>query len=171
MSKFIVEWIENGVVAGKAVKRCSLKDEAGSITENVTIWSADTKGVPFPSFDKLTLGGKVEGELKEGKGGYGPTLYPPKNASVGSQGSFSEASAKRTIEVKAEHIARAQDAKGESIKIASTFTAARETALAELGEEFTEQQYMERFKFWRAWHYNNWEMHQKDIEEAPPFDN
>ncbi len=66
-----------------------------------------------------------------------------------------------------ENVKVAQDNKAEAIKIASTARMATDIVVAH-GYNLDETK--TKWKEWRSWFWNNWEMTQDDIMKSPPFD-
>lgn len=109
--KYQIDWLEKKTTStGKEKADCTLKDEQGNKTANVTIWG------DFPNFSALMPGFEVEGDLVPAKDPkYGPTLYPAKAPRFRSG---------ENLEKKSAMIEKAQDRKEESIAFFNSTNAA-----------------------------------------------
>lgn len=153
--------------AGKAYARTSLKNDAGTLYENVTIFGS------HPGYIDLKEGAFVEGELTpndyKGRKGWKmqALVQAPAWATKGPAKSTNIATA---MKKKEESIGKFQDNKNESIKISSTFRDATLITLAKLGhvgmdEHGFDEKFMVEWKTWRNWLWNNYDV---DTSE-PPF--
>lgn len=150
--------------AGKAYARTSLKNDAGTLYENVTIFGS------HPGYIDLKEGAFVEGELTtndyNGRKGWKmqALVQAPAWATKGPAKSAGIAQAQA---VKREDIKVAQGNKAESIKISSTF---RDATLITI-ESFNgkvgvpAEDFIVEWKKWRNWLWNNYDV---DTSE-PPF--
>lgn len=156
--KFTIEWCEKKTTStGKEKLDARLKDEQGNITDSVTIWS------DFPDFANLMNGGEVTGSLNPAKDPkYGPTLYAPRTPKTPYGGPMRSPSAIATaMKTKEASIGKFQDAKEQSIKVASTFSGAWNMAVA----EFTAQSRItttgatleQLFEKWRQYLWENFD--------------
>lgn len=152
---YIVEWAERKTTStGKekldcSLLDCSLKDELGVATQNVTIWG------DFPNFNEIMPGSKVTGTLTPAKDPkYGPTLYAPKPQKQG--GVYKSQVIEKAMDKKEASIAKFQDQKEESIRLMSaqrdavlivTTLLAGHPQLSTLNEDYIKGEIVK----WRDW--------------------
>ncbi len=110
MSAFNIGKLQKVEKFGKPALVVNVKDNDGVITENVTIYSVDREGKPFPFFDTIDTGSVIEGVLHKNDKGY-VTLYPPKpKFAVGGSGMGAG-----LVKAKTEAIRQSQERKEKAI--------------------------------------------------------
>lgn len=168
--KYKISCLERGETStGKKKATATLIGEDGKQLD-VTIWG------DFPNFAELMPGSEIEGELRPSSDPkYKPSLSPPRVSKTGQGGGYKAQVVEKAMERKESGIARFQASKEESIKIASTFTAAWTTAIAVWQEQCrnsssTVDDIRVLFERWRKFYWENY-----DVTEAngnpkfPPF--
>lgn len=141
---------------GNKYKRCNVKDPSGAIYREVSVFTSSA------FYNDVIEGKNIEGVLKEGdfKGKKQFTLEAPYQPRTGGGG---KAMGTEMIKQKTAAVQAAQDNKYDSIKVASTFTAAWNTTIASFGgKAFEQDAFQKEFKMWRRYFVNNYE-----IEENP----
>lgn len=106
--KYSIEWLERKETStGKTKYDATLKNEAGVVTEKVTIWDS------FPNFSDLKPGTVIDCDVVTKQNGKytNVTAYPSKNPN----GTTRPQGMKAAQERKAEMIEKAQERKSESI--------------------------------------------------------
>lgn len=109
MAAYNIGQITRKQVAGKDIIVCNVKDNDGTVTNNVTIWKTDKDGKVFPGFDTINSGSVVEGNLWTKPGTENVTLYPPKDKK-----SFAPSAG--LMKAKTESIQKFQETKTHSIE-------------------------------------------------------
>lgn len=112
MAHFKIGFIEQKNPDWKVIQ---LRDEAGALTNDVSVNRVNKKGEVFPYFDGITLEADVEGELWTSATGK-HYLFAPKVAKTG----FSGAKVERLMDKKADSIKEFQTTKENSILLAGT---------------------------------------------------
>ena len=168
MSQYRIEWIQVGKTTTNKVKAdATVSDILNETKTDITIWG------DYPDFSSLIPGMIVEGELVQSKDGkYKPSLNAPRSPRIASGGAFKQKMATDLIELKDQKIGLRQDDKYYNIKVASTFTAGWNTAIAEWQEQkrvspHTSQELTALFEKWREYFW-----YEYDVEEGkkyPPF--
>lgn len=122
--------------------------------------------------EELVAGGKVTGDMieKEYRGKPSYTLNAPDKPKTAPGGGFKQKMIEETMEKKERSISRFQDSKEHSIKVASTFSAAWNAAIAEL-EAMREMgadllPLSELFEKWREYFWFEFDV---DEHKYPPF--
>ena len=145
-----------------AVKDISATDVTGALIQG-SVWKKQKDGTDFPDFYKIVVGAEIELNAwtspKSGK----VSFFAPKPKSQRTGGNT--AAIKEAQTVKREDIRNAQENKETSIKIASTFTAAWNTAIAIYNTDKNNLYSVEElFTTWRTFYWKNWD---SDITKAP----
>ena len=167
MATYKIKWLENKNPDWKILTL----DDNGTEIRDVSVNRVNKKGETFPNFDEITNAGTVEGELWKSDAGKN-YLFAPKPQKAGNGGAFKTMQMEKTMGIKAEHIAHAQDEKAYSIKVASTFTAAWNTAVAEWQEQrrtspSTAQTLEALFEKWREWYWLRFDVNETDYPPMP----
>lgn len=166
--KYLIEWIEQKpTISGKQKAEARLKGEDGIVHEKVNIWG------DFPNYASIVNGGTIEGTITPASDPkYPPSLKPSQTPKTASTGAYKAKAMNDAMEKKAEYIGQAQNHKEQGIKVASTFSAAWNTAIAEYQEEKRSHigntaDLEQLFKKWRAFYWNAFDVEATDY---PPFD-
>jgi hypothetical protein len=159
--KFIIEKVDN---KSNDWKITSIKGEQGNVIAEVSVNRVNKKGETFPNFDGIILGATIDGELWTSATGKN-YLFAPKPASTG--GSKGNPGIAKAMEKKNESIAKFQDSKETSIKLAG---AMRDAVL--IVTTFYKDLQMEdgdielKIKQWRNWFLTN---HGNESDVKQPF--
>lgn len=153
---------------GKKKMDAEVIDEQGTLlSQKITIWG------DYPSFETITFGSIVEGDLVAAKDSkYGPTLYPPKQTmqqGAARAGGFSPA---KVMAQKAEGIKAAQENKDLGIMTSSTIRMAVDISLSENNSAamgFDGGVFKDRVLHWREWLISQWDNVKIDPTDKPAF--
>ncbi len=144
---------------GKAMKTATLKDEGGTEIEKVAIWSS------YPDFANLAEGSTIVAEIETKVNGQYTNLSL-KSPATGNFGASKTTQINNAMEKKADMITKAQDNKGESIKIAGTMRDAVLCAIAEYNKDPHNLDTLEQLiTKWRRTLWFEWE----NTNDFPPF--
>lgn len=169
MAKFKIEFIET---KGADWKVASLSADGKTISE-ASINRTSKKGEVFPNFDNLMAGQEIEGEPWQSSGGKW-YIFPPKQETnaVGASGAQPEAYRRPpsainvAMKKKEESIGKFQDAKEQSIKVASTFSGAWNMAIAEhtanMRINISGQTLDQLFNYWRQYLWEHFDCSDSD---------
>lgn len=132
----------------KPYKMCEV--ECQGETRKVNIWSN------APDFANLKEGSIIVGTMvKDGQ--YWNITFENSNTSPrGSQG-FKTAQIKETMDIKRQDIARSQENKENSIKIASTIRMAVDIATSLTVDQWHSTTMEEEIRHWRSWLWQQWD--------------
>lgn len=153
-----VEWMERRTTTtGKAMIKATLADESGAHFTDIGIWS------DFPGFTEIGPASTIQGNIVE-KGQY-KTLYPIKapGASQGATGGGMRGVAAAQAR-KGDMIEKAQENKGNAIKVAS---AMRDSTIliGALGYKFeTTEEMWEAHKLLRTRYIKEWDSTEKSVD-------
>jgi hypothetical protein len=144
---------------GKSMIKATLIDESNAEATDVAIWSG------FQDFANLAVGSTIVGELEVKQNGQflNKSLKSPMTVNSGASRTTQINNA---MEKKADMITKAQDNKGESIKIAGTMRDAVLCAIAEYNKDPHNLDTLEQLiTKWRRTLWFEWE----NTNDFPPF--
>lgn len=115
-----------------------------------------------PDFANIRQGATINGTMSK-NGAYWDITFEGQNSAPRASGGFKTAQAKEVIDYKQTGIAKSQDNKEHSIKVASTFRMAVDCALAELKDETILDTLEEGIAKWRKYFWENWDIDEKEF--------
>lgn len=145
-------------VNGKPYK--ALEVEVANEVRKVSMWSF------FPDFANIKEGSVFMGKMTKGEKYWDLTYEGAEKPRGGQSGAFKQKVIEETMQRKEGSIAKFQDNKELSIKIASTMNKAVELAIAEIKDIRTMNTLEADILKWREWLWKHWDV--KDTE-YPPF--
>lgn len=152
--------VDNVVTStGKPMKKLGLESTDGAA--QVNIFS------DFPHFAEIIVGSTIDGELRKNDKGYTNLYSNEIKPRSGAGGAFKQVQIEKTMEVKAQHIEKAQTNKEEGIKIASTIRMAVDIVTSLKSDQWQATTMQEEIRFWREWLWLEWGKVGKD--NMPPF--
>lgn len=142
---------------GNEYKKADVEVEGGGVKENVAVFPK------FSHYNEVLEGNAVEGVIREGNDPKWGKSYVLEDGNLGQKpAGLRQNAISKAQDKKAEQIAQSQEAKEHSIRIASTFTAAWNTAIAETENDRSKLQ--EAFEKWRKYYWESW-----DYDDQIPF--
>lgn len=165
MSIYKIKWLE---VKNPDWKVLTLTDDKGQELKDVSVNRTNKKGEAFPKFDEIMNAGEIEGEFWTSDAGKN-YLFAPKPQRASNPG-FKSHQIRETMEIKRTDIAHSQAEKSHAIKVASTFSAAKDAAIAEYQESrrlsATGATLEQLFEKWREYFWLRFDVGET---QYPPF--
>lgn len=144
----------------KPYKSLTVRQENGT-EHKVNIWS------DFPNFANVTIGTVIRGKI-EPNGKYMNLISELQSSKpTGAGGAFKTAQAKEVIDYKQTGIAKSQDNKEHSIKVASTMRMAVDLAIAEYADKTVLDTLDQSIEKWRRYCWERWDF--DEAKNSNPF--
>lgn len=118
------------------------------------------------NFANIQQGYTILGTMQK-KGDYWDISFEGQNNAPRASGGFKTAQIKEAQDTKRQDIAKAQDNKENSIKIASTIRMAVDIVTSMTQEQWQTTSYQEEIRWWREWLWSEWD--DVGIDRMKPF--
>ena len=121
----------------------------------------------FPDYANIAPGSDIRGALEQ-RGEYWNIVSETQGKGrFGASGGFKTAQIEKVMDIKRQDIAKSQENKENSIKVASTIRMAVDIATSLTPEQWQSTTMQEEIRFWREWLWLEWD--KTGSQEMPPF--